>query len=405
VNRERIEEFVMRYLEATGCHVVEKSDAHVTVRFSPEADKDLMNRSYYWGFVERTGAEPEPMSFTFVFDPEARAKAASAAPGARQPIKAGQGQVMSPGTAGGFTSAGAGAAASPGAMNGMGTGGINPSGVGYVPGGTAGPAIGAAPGSTPGASTGTTTQAVPSTGTGAAAPAAGAPAAGGDSILGRYFGFVPTGATSRIPSDVMMFGSRRLEQLFSVVQSRGRFIRLFEEPKPEQRNPFASIGYSTWLGINYKVEFICDMKREELHSFGIHLGTGQITDKFFERVRRRSLSPKLPPNIHLQPVTIPLSTAVEILEGYLETLVKGYDHRWSDEAIERLREERRRIDAYFGELLQSVEPDKKAEVEEQYSSRDKELEWQYYPRISISVINCGFFHLADGLRTAIDSNR
>lgn len=369
MNREQIEAFVLRYLDATGCRIVEKGDGHVTVRLSPEADKDLMNRSYYWSFVERTGADPEPMSFTFVFDPEARAKSMPA-PGGRQPVKAGQGMVPAPGQPGG--------AAPPGAA--------------AIPAGPwAGPGLQPAAAPSP-------------AGEGPAPQGAQPPAAAGDSILGRYFGFVPTGAVSRIPSDVMMFGSRRLEQLFGVVQARGRFVRLFEEPK-EAANPFASIGYSTWLGINYKVEFICDMKREEIHSFGIHLGTGQIADRFYEQIKRKPLSPKLPPSIHLQPVALPLSSAVELLELHLENRVKGYDHRWSEEAWQRLREERKRIDAYFDELLKAVEPDKRAEVEEQYKSRDQELEWQYSPRIAVSVINCGFFHLAEGIRTAIDANR
>ena len=60
----------MAYLEATECTVIEKSPEHVTVKLSPQADKMLTNRPYYWGFVERTGAPAETLSFNFVFDPE-----------------------------------------------------------------------------------------------------------------------------------------------------------------------------------------------------------------------------------------------------------------------------------------------------------------------------------------------
>lgn len=70
MNRSQIENYVMRYLESTGCRILEKSPAHVKVRLSPEADKELTGRPYYWSFVERTGAEPETMTFVFVFDPE-----------------------------------------------------------------------------------------------------------------------------------------------------------------------------------------------------------------------------------------------------------------------------------------------------------------------------------------------
>ncbi|WP_438448664.1 YqhG family protein [Gorillibacterium sp. sgz5001074] len=358
MNRQTIERFVMRYLEATGCQLVEKGDGHVTVRLSPEADKDLMNRSYYWSFVERTGAAPEPMLFKFVFDPEAVHAKPNVPVGI--PIRPAAAGVGSPS---GTPASGAAAGGPP----------------------TGGPPAGAVPGGV-------------MSGGAASAPA-------GDSILGRYFGVAPAAPVGRVPSDVMMFGSRRLDQLFGVVQNRGKFVRLFEELRPADRNPYASMGYSTWLCVNLKVEFICDMKRDELHSFGIHLGTGQIVERFFDRVRRKSMSPQLPSNIHLEPAPIPIGAAVEMVENYLEQKIKRYDHRWSEDAWRRLKEEWSRIDDYFGELLRTVEPDKKPEVLEQYKSREQEIDWQYRPRIHVSVINCGFFHLAEGLRTAIDANR
>lgn len=67
----QIKPFVHQYLEATGCTILEKGSEHMKVKLSPEADKDLTNRPYYWSFVERTGAEPETMTYTFVFDEEA----------------------------------------------------------------------------------------------------------------------------------------------------------------------------------------------------------------------------------------------------------------------------------------------------------------------------------------------
>ena len=74
MNAGQVADFCLRYLEATGCRILEKSPAHVKVKLSPEADRDLTGRSYYWNFVERTGAEPETMSFVFVFDPERHAE-------------------------------------------------------------------------------------------------------------------------------------------------------------------------------------------------------------------------------------------------------------------------------------------------------------------------------------------
>ncbi|MCY9739798.1 YqhG family protein, partial [Paenibacillus thiaminolyticus] len=71
MNTEQVRDYVLRYLEATDCHILEKSPAHVTVKLSERADRVLTNRPYYWGFIDRTGAEAETMRFTFVFDPAA----------------------------------------------------------------------------------------------------------------------------------------------------------------------------------------------------------------------------------------------------------------------------------------------------------------------------------------------
>lgn len=425
------EQFVMRYLEASGCQILEKGDGYVTVKLSPEADKDLMNRSYYWSFVERTGVEPETMSFTFVFDPNKHpdlqrrpggtpasampgAALASAAPAQASPVQpsnpfAGNGQAnVGQGLFGqtGTTTASMGqpsfgqASAGQGQFGQAGTGAA---GNGQTPAGHTGA------GQTPFGQTGTTTASNGQTPTGqavtgqtqAAQADIGPTTQEQDSILGRYFGVAPQPLTTRIPSDICNFGSRRLEQVFNVTRARGKYVRLFEEPD-RKLNPYVSIGYSTWLHINYKVEYVCDMKRDEIHSLGFHMGTGQIVPRFYDQIRTRKLSPQLPSNIHLQPVVYSLTAAAEQLEAYLKTVIQQQDHSWANEAYRRLSDEFDQIDAYYEELLRTAEPDKKAEIEAQYRKREQEIDWQYRPRIQVSVINCGFFHLPEGLQSPID---
>jgi len=465
------EQFVMRYLEASGCQILEKGDGYVTVKLSPEADKDLMNRSYYWSFVERTGVEPETMSFTFVFDPNKHpdlqrrpggtpasampgAALASAAPAQASPVQpsnpfagngqanvgqglfgqtgtttasmgqpsfgqasAGQGQFGQAGTGAagnGQTPAGhTGAGQTPFGQTGTATASMGQPSFGQADTGAAGngqtPAGHPGAGQTPFGQTGTTTASNGQTPTGqavtgqtqAAQADIGPTTQEQDSILGRYFGVAPQPLTTRIPSDICNFGSRRLEQVFNVTRARGKYVRLFEEPD-RKLNPYVSIGYSTWLHINYKVEYVCDMKRDEIHSLGFHMGTGQIVPRFYDQIRTRKLSPQLPSNIHLQPVVYSLTAAAEQLEAYLKTVIQQQDHSWANEAYRRLSDEFDQIDAYYEELLRTAEPDKKAEIEAQYRKREQEIDWQYRPRIQVSVINCGFFHLPEGLQSPID---
>src|SRR5690606_18142998 len=89
MNKEQIASFCERYFAAAGCTILEKTPVHLTVKLSPEADRELTGRDYYWNFVERTGAEPETLSFRFILDPEGheREKAKSSPDG--QPGRAG----------------------------------------------------------------------------------------------------------------------------------------------------------------------------------------------------------------------------------------------------------------------------------------------------------------------------
>lgn len=356
MNKRNIHTFVMRFLEAFDCTILEKTPAYVTVKLSPEADKELTGRPYYWSFVERTGAAPETMTYKFVFDPE-QLKAENAAKTSAGAASRGQ----QPGSV----------AASAGPPP---TGAQQPA---TAPGAGGSPAQAASGPSAPGAQ----------------------PDGSADSILGRYFGFVPTAVNVRVPQDEVTFGSRRLEQLFGIVRERGRFVHLFEEPFPMQASPHTTLVYDTWFCVNYKVELACDRKRSEIHSLAIQLSSGEIREHFHKQLLTKSLSPKLPANIHILPDTISLTKAVNALEMTLERKISAYDHSWADDANQQHRSEINRVEAYYNGLLLTVEPEQRPDVEIQCRNRLQEIDWQYKPRISVSVINCGLFHLNSGRAT------
>jgi hypothetical protein len=322
LNQKQIHAFVHRYLESTGCTVLEKHPAYVTVKLSPEADRELTGRSYYWNFVDRTGAEPETMTFTFVFDPEAAPAPEHGRPAVGVPVPIAS----------------------------------NPPGQAVQTGQTGSPGT-------------------------------------SDSILGRYFGVAPTGFGQRIPREELTFGSRRLEQIFATVKSRGRYVQMFEERmnSPGLRSPSL---YRSWLCINFKVELLCDMKRDEIHSLAIDLTSGQIVDGFYERLQSKKLTPALPNQVLLPQYRLSIEQAALQLEQQLEQRILPYDHGWADEAHVRLQDELLRVDQYYRDAYFNAEPEHKPAVQEQHHNRRGEIEWQYRPRISVSVMNCGLFHLA-----------
>lgn len=319
MNTEQIEEYVTRYIEATGCQVIEKSPAHVTVKLSPEADKALTNRSYYWNFVERTGAEPETMTYTFVFDPEEMERLDE-----QKNNKADNNN-----------------------------------------------------------------EAVKNSASAVPAP--------NDSILGRYFGFVPTAAQGRTHREHLSYGSSRLQQIFQSVKSQGKYVNLYEEPlNPFQ--PLQTSAYTSWFVVNYKVQFTCDMKRDELHSLGISLSTGEIAEEFHAYLLTKTLTPKLPANTHIRE-TITLSRAQSELNKYLEQIIQTYNHDWAEEARERMQVEVARMESYYHDLIKAADEDKKTQLKEQRQNRLEEIQWQYKPRIQVNVINCGIFHLLSDHQT------
>lgn len=343
MNKQQIQQFVHQYLEATGCTILEKSPVHVKVKLSPDADKDLTNRPYYWNFVERTGAEPETMTFTFVFDEEAfETSQSNAPPSGGQRIRA----------AGSHASA---SRAQPGSAQ------SNPVQSVHSP---AGPA-----------QTGASTQQTAQT---------------SDSILSRYLGIVP--AAQRTLHETLHYGSSRLQQMIRMVKQKGKFVLLFEEPNDSIHPVTQTKEYTSWLGANYKVEYACDMKRSELYSLGISLSTGEIVTNFQEILNRKRLTPRLPARTHLKE-TISIARAVQQLERYIEAEIFKQDHSWSYEAKERMEEEKERIESYYKEMLDRVESEEKDEVAAEYENRLQEIEWQYQPHITASVINCGIFNL------------
>ncbi|MBW7474331.1 YqhG family protein [Paenibacillus oenotherae] len=330
MNEKQVHKFVQRYLESTGCRIIEKSPSHFHVKLSPRADRDLTNRPFYWSFVDRTGADPETMSMLLITD-KVKYDAANASH-------------QSSGSFGGSSASAPASSALPGT-------------IGTAQGGSMAEAAAAA--------------------------------------LGRSLGHVhgSLNTSSRIPKEELHYGSRKLEQLFESARCGGSYVCLFQEPDKRGTHPFHSTPYTAWLGVNMKIEFACDMKREEFHSFGVSLTTGQCAEGFHERLLKLRLTPRLPPNVHIAKNAVTLNKAVTIIEGTIERRLRSYDFRWAELAAARLQDELATINHYYDPLLESAEEENRPAIQEQYERRQNEIRWQYEPRITVSAMNCGIFYL------------
>lgn len=290
MNARQVQKFVLSYIEATGCRLIEKSPGHVTVKLSPDADRALSGRPFYWSFIDSTGTEPETLVYSWIFE--------------KAPL-----------------------------------------------------------------------------------PAAGVPATPLTSLMT---------SAGRVIREEMYFGSRRLNQLFDAVRQAGKCVTLFEEPPRGVRHPLGSAPYTAWLGVHFKVGYECDMKREELYGWGISLATGIIDDKFFERISQLKMSPRLPPNVHLLKNGISLRKGMSQLEQALERKLRATDFSWAVEAEQRRQEERSRIQDYYGPQLDRArdDPNRTEALQSRLRQRLEEIDWQYRPRVGVSVTGCGIFHLS-----------
>lgn len=62
--------FTERYLTTNDCHILESTPHYLHTQLSVQADKDIVDRPFYWMYVERMNLPANPVQFCFVFDPE-----------------------------------------------------------------------------------------------------------------------------------------------------------------------------------------------------------------------------------------------------------------------------------------------------------------------------------------------
>lgn len=269
MNETETRSYVNRYLQAMQCHIIESSPGHVQVQLSERADKDLVNRPFYWSYVEKLGIEPQPVTLSLIFDPE------------------------------------------------------------KAPPDTKGERV--------------------------------------------------------IP------GSTRLQQIFRSASKHGRFVRLYEDSPLNLKSPRGSRPYTPWLGINYKIEWICDKMRSEIHSLGIQLLDGTIHDNFYAGLTSRQWTPRLPSHRFLTKPKLTLEAALNELEFYVQGYLEQVDDTWARDAEERMREELERLEQYYRDKPSRVSEE---EFQDEHVRRVRETKWQYQPRVQVTVVNAGLFYMA-----------
>ncbi|MEW9672800.1 YqhG family protein [Ammoniphilus sp. 3BR4] len=211
-----------------------------------------------------------------------------------------------------------------------------------------------------------------------------------------------------VRGEELIFGSRRLHQIFESAKKHGKFVRLYEHIEPQPAlGSFSSVALVPWLGVNFKVEFICDQKKDLLLPLGINLISGAIVSNFYQSVSQLDLTPKLPDySFTMQPI-FGIDSGISRLEQFIQSCLDQEDTLWAKLAIERLDEEKQLIESFYQkesirqgktEEEQELAEERKIKLAAEKETRLQELEWQFQPRIEVSAVNAGLFYLRTSIQ-------
>jgi hypothetical protein len=260
MQQQEIHKFLVRYFQSNHCEIIENAPGYLTVQLTIEIDKELMNRPFYWHYLQKTGGVPNPMRLTLITDRQL--------------------------------------------------------------------------------------------------------------------------APEHIKGELIHFGSPRLHQIFDSTKKLAGYIRLYENHLAKQKQ----VPLFPWLGLNVKISYQCDRKRDLFQSIGLQLINGKMVEDFHSRLLNMQLTPKIPDYSYtLSPLVMPRS-GVSRIENYFKQQIDKEDHTWASDAITRWEKDLQLLNHFYEEV---------EEKSESYETEKQALKEQYEPKVNISIINGGLFYLSE----------
>ncbi|MBU9712231.1 YqhG family protein [Evansella tamaricis] len=68
MQQQEIHQYIKNFFIENESTITEESDGHLFIQLSVEMDKALMNRPFYWHYVEKMGGVPNPMQLNLITD-------------------------------------------------------------------------------------------------------------------------------------------------------------------------------------------------------------------------------------------------------------------------------------------------------------------------------------------------
>lgn len=258
MEQQDIHNYLEKYFQLNQCDFIENDQTKLHVRLSVDLDKRLMNRPFYWQYIETTGAEPQPMELKLVTE---------------QP------------------------------------------------------------------------------------------------------------GEEKKDGEFIHFGSPRLHQIFQSTKALGGFVRLYQEVRNVQG---PSTPLEPWLGLNMKVSYQCDHKKDILVSTGLHLINGKVVNDFDDALEKMALTPKIPDFCFTISPLIKPQSGLKRIETMIQNAIEKDDHSWAEEAEKRWQADLNLLDQFY---------ENEQEKPESYDLEKEALRQQYEPKIKVEIINGGLFYL------------
>ncbi|NYF24391.1 YqhG family protein [Sporosarcina sp. JAI121] len=65
---QQIHSYLLQFFKENNCQIVSDNDHFINVQLTIEMDKKIMNRPFYWKYLESTNGVPDPAQLTFITD-------------------------------------------------------------------------------------------------------------------------------------------------------------------------------------------------------------------------------------------------------------------------------------------------------------------------------------------------
>lgn len=188
--------------------------------------------------------------------------------------------------------------------------------------------------------------------------------------------------------ELLHFGSPRLHQIFRATKQLSSHIRLFEYVQ-DGNGPL--IPLEPWLGLNVKISYQCDHKKDRLVSLGLHLINGRIVDHFHNQMLSLDMTPKIPDYCFTLSPLIKPQSGLKRLETLIEDSVREEDHTWAEEAQQRWVDDLELLNQFY---------ENNEDKPESYELEREALKEQYEPVIQVQITGGGLFYLSKQAFTA-----